>query len=61
MFGTGFGGAGGSQDIIDGKIKLISGAGSGINKFILDGSVFNDGSTITSISTAVFATGFGDL
>ncbi|KAL0063951.1 hypothetical protein AAF712_009141 [Marasmius tenuissimus] len=51
---------GGSQDIIDGKIKLISGAGGGIKHFTPDGLVFNDGTQIDGVSTVVFATGFGD-
>ncbi|KAL0575845.1 hypothetical protein V5O48_006135 [Marasmius crinis-equi] len=51
---------GGSQDIIDGKIKLISGAGGSIEKFTPDGLIFNDGSRIEGVSVVVFATGYGD-
>ncbi|KAG7091575.1 hypothetical protein E1B28_010597 [Marasmius oreades] len=53
---------GGSEDIITGKIKLISGAGGGIKEFSDTGSgvVFQDGSSIEGIDVVVFATGFAD-
>ncbi|KAG7091576.1 hypothetical protein E1B28_010598 [Marasmius oreades] len=53
---------GGSEDIITGKVKLISGAGGGIKEFSDTGSgvVFQDGSSIEGIDVVVFATGFAD-
>ncbi|KAL0575846.1 hypothetical protein V5O48_006136 [Marasmius crinis-equi] len=51
---------GGCQDIIDGKIKLIAGAGGGIKQFTPDGLIFNDGSKIDGVDVVVFATGYGD-
>ncbi|KAF9257935.1 FAD/NAD(P)-binding domain-containing protein [Marasmius fiardii PR-910] len=52
---------GGCQDVIDGKIKFISGAGGGIKEFSDsgDGIVFQDGSKIEGVDVVVFATGFG--
>ncbi|KAF9257937.1 FAD/NAD(P)-binding domain-containing protein [Marasmius fiardii PR-910] len=53
---------GGSEDIVTGKIKLISGAGGGIKRFndSGDGVVFEDGSELKGLGVVVFATGFAD-